>query len=187
MYAYIKGLITEVHPSDVVIEANNIGYLIKMPNPYCLKVGMEVTLYIYQKVSEDAIDLYGFKTSEEKELFLKLISVNGIGPKSALSILATGDVKGVINAIDLGNANYLTRFPGIGQKASQQIVLDLKGKINFDSSDMSSQSELSEALSSLGYNKKDIDKVTKKLDMSLSIEELIKEALKLLTRMWDYG
>ena len=183
MYAYMRGTVTEIHPSDVVLECGNIGYLIKMPNPYVLKLYDDVVIYLYQKVSEDSIELYGFKTFEEKELFLKLISVNGIGPKSALSILATGDVKGVINAIDLGNAHYLTRFPGIGQKASQQIVLDLKGKINFDSKDSSSQSELSEALSSLGYNKKDIEKVEKKLDMSLSIEELIKEALKLLTRM----
>ena len=154
-----------------------------MPNPYVFKLYDEVTIYLYQKVSEDAIDLYGFKTYEEKELFLKLISVNGIGPKSALSILATGDVKGIVDAIDLGNATYLTKFPGIGAKASQQIVLDLKGKINFDVNNTSSKSELAEALSSLGYGKKDIEKVEKKLDMNLPIETLIKEALKLLTRM----
>ena len=183
MYAYMKGIITAIHPADIELEVNNIAYTIKMPNPYVFKTFDEVKVYLYQKVSEDSIDLYGFKTYEEKELFLKLISVNGIGPKSALSILATGDVSGVINAIDLGNATYLTRFPGIGQKASQQIVLDLKGKINFDVKDTSSQSELKEALSSLGYKQKDIDKLIKKLDMSLSIEELIKEALKLLTRM----
>ena len=187
MYAYIKGCITKINPSYIELESNNIGYLIKMPNPYVFKMYDVVTIYVYQKVSEDAIDLYGFKTSEEKELFLKLISVNGIGPKSALSILATGDVNGVINAIDLGNAAYLTKFPGLVQKASQQIVLDLKGKINFDVNDTSSQSELTEALSSLGYGKKDIEKVIKKLDMNLAIEDLIKEALKLLTRMWDYG
>ena len=187
MYAYIKGTVTKIHPSFIELENSNIGYLIKMPNPYVYKLYDDVIVYVYQKVSEDAIDIYGFKTSEEKELFLKLISVNGIGPKSALSILATGDINGIINAIELGNANYLTRFPGIGQKASQQIVLDLKGKINFDSKSSSQQSELSEALSSLGYNKKDIEKTEKKLDMSLPIEELIKEALKLLTRMWDYG
>ena len=183
MYAYIKGTIKEIHPSDVVIECNNIGYLIYMPNPYSVKIDEDITLYVYQKVSEDAICLYGFKTYEEKELFLKLISVNGIGPKSALSILATGDVNGIINAIDLGNATYLTRFPGIGPKASQQIILDLKGKINFEAKSMSSSNELVEALSSLGYKQKDIEKVCKKLDMTLDIEQLIKEALKLLTRM----
>ena len=187
MYAYIKGVVTKVQPSYIELESNNIGYLIKMPNPYVFKLFDVVTVYVYQKVSEDAIDLYGFKTSEEKELFLKLISVNGIGPKSALSILATGDVSGIINAIELGNSTYLTKFPGIGTKASQQIVLDLKGKINFNVSETNEQNELAEALSSLGYNKKDIEKCMKKLDMSLPIEDLIKEALKLLTRMWDYG
>ena len=183
MYAYIKGIVTEIHPSDVVIESNNIGYLIFMPNPYSLKLNDEVKIHLYQKVSEDAIDLYGFKTYEEKCLFQKLISVSGIGPKSALSILATGDVDGIINAIELGNDKYLTRFPGIGPKASQQIILDLRGKLDFESKANNTTNELNDALISLGYKQKDVDKVCKKLDMSLPIENLIKEALKLLTRM----
>ena len=187
MYAYMRGYINAVRPDSIELECSNIGYSIKVPNPFAFKLNEDALVYLYQKVSEDAIDLYGFKSYEEKELFLKLISVNGIGPKSALSILATGDVKGVINAIDLGNAAYLTRFPGIGQKASQQIVLDLKGKISFDTNESNSSTELIEALTSLGYNKKDIEKTIKKLDMSKSIEELIKDALKVLTRMWDYG
>lgn len=183
MYAYIKGIVKRILATNIELECNNIGYEIKMPNPYSLKLNEEVTIYVYQKITEDSNDLYGFKTIEEKDLFLKLISVNGIGPKSALSILATGDVKGVITAIELGNSTYLTRFPGIGTKASQQIVLDLKGKITFEPKENDSKSELSEALISLGYKQKDIDKVTKKLDLTLSIEELIKESLKLLTRM----
>ncbi|MCR5307529.1 MAG: Holliday junction branch migration protein RuvA [bacterium] len=183
MYEYIKGVITEIYPSYVVLEANNVGYLIYMPNPYSVQINGTYTLYVYQKVSDDSIALYGFKTFQEKELFLKLISVSGIGPKSALSILATGDVNGIISAIDLGNAKYLTKFPGIGTKASQQIILDLQGKINFNQSSSNSTTELEEALISLGYKKKDIDKVCSKLDMSLKIEDLIKEALKLLTRM----
>ncbi len=183
MYAYIKGTVTKIHPSEIELENNNIGYLIKMPNPYVFKLYDDVIVYVYQKVNDDVIELYGFKTLEEKLLFLKLISVNGIGPKSALSILATGDVNGIISAIDLGNAKYLTKFPGIGTKASQQIILDLQGKINFNQSSSNSTTELEEALISLGYKKKDIDKVCSKLDMSLKIEDLIKEALKLLTRM----
>ncbi len=183
MYAYIKGKVTLIHPTDVVVECNNIGYLIFMPNPYSLKLDEEVMIHLYQKVSEDSIDLYGFKTYEEKALFVKLISVSGIGPKSALSILATGDVNGIINAIELGNDKYLTRFPGIGPKASQQIILDLRGKLDFNSSVNNTTNELNDALISLGYKQKDIDKACKKLDMSLPIETLIKEALKLLTRM----
>lgn len=186
MYAYIKGVVTRILATNIELECNNIGYEIKMPNPYVFKENENVTVYVYQKITEDSNDLFGFKTVEEKELFLKLISVNGIGPKSALSILATGDVKGIINAIDLGNSTYLTRFPGIGAKASQQIVLDLKGKINFEAKAYDNGSELSEALMALGYKQKDIDKVCKKLDLSLSVEELIKESLKLLTRMWFF-
>ena len=184
MYAYMRGYVNAIHPAAIELENNNIGYLIKMPNPYVFKLHEDVIVYLYQKVSEDNIELFGFKTYEEKELFLKLISVNGIGPKSALSILATGDVKGIISAIELGNAKYLTKFPGIGQKASQQIVLDLKGKINFDvEATPDTTTELTEALLSLGYNKKDCEKAIKKLDLTQPIEQLIKEALKLLTRM----
>lgn len=183
MYAYIKGIITRINAISIELECQNIGYVIKMPNPYVFEVGNEEKVFLFQKVSDDSIDLYGFKYIEEKELFLKLISVNGIGPKSALSILATGDVSGIVSAIESGNAPYLTKFPGIGQKASQQIVLDLKGKINFEVKEQTNFGELKEALISLGYKGKEVDKVTSKLDGNLPVDELIRQALRLLTRM----
>ena len=118
------------------------------------------------------------------KVFLKLISVNGIGPKSALSILASATVPEIINAIESRNDAYLKKFPGIGPKASLQIILDLKGKVSFDDETglptNSKSDTLVEALTSLGYSKKDSTKVVGKLDLTKPEGELIKDALKLL-------
>ncbi len=182
MYAYMFGKVTGLEPSYIEFECNDIGYLIKVANPYLFELGSFIKVYLYQKVSEDAIDLYGFSTKEEKELFIKLISVNGIGPKSALSILATGQVDDIANAIESNDVKYLMRFPGIGQKASQQIILDLKGKLEIVPQIVSVNSEVKEALIALGYKPKDVDKVISKLDGSKPTGELIKEALRLMLK-----
>ena len=144
-------------------------------------------MYTYQYVREQINDLYGFKTEDEKNLFIKLISVNGIGPKSALSILACGKVNDVYEAIEMRNDAYLRKFPGIGPKASLQIILDLKGKISFDevanvSLSTQKSSDVGEALISLGYSKKDIDKVLKQIDLNADEGTIIKNALQLLSK-----
>ena len=127
MYSYIVGKIVEINVDHIVVENNGIGYLIYVSNPYEF-TKEEVKIYLYQHVKEDGIFLYGFKTSEEKEMFLKLILVKGIGCKTAMGILATGDVNSIINAIETSNVSYLKKIPGIGPKAAQQIILDLQGK-----------------------------------------------------------
>lgn len=185
MYSYIKGTIEIVEPNKITIEANDIGYEIITPNPYTFSKGQTIIIYVYQNVKEDSILLYGFKTIDEKKLFIKLLSVKGIGPKSALAILASGGVNDVIEAIETSNAPYLNKFPGIGPKASQQIILDLKGKIEFDSLVITVNSnikEVEEALKSLGYKNKEITKIIPKLDSSKSTSELIKDALKLVLK-----
>lgn len=114
-----------------------------------------------------------------------MISVSGIGPKSALSILATGSVSQICEAIESRNEIYLRKFPGIGPKASQQIILDLNGKVNFDlqvSFASTKNDDVKEALLALGYSQKEINKVLPKLDNTLSEADSIKMALKLLTR-----
>ena len=114
-----------------------------------------------------------------------MISVSGIGPKSALSILASGTVNEVVKAIETRNDAYLRKFPGIGTKASQQIILDLQGKIDLTEKVVVNNSKLEdveEALLALGYLKKDISKVVKKLDMSLDEAALVKQALLLLMK-----
>ena len=184
MYNYIKGIITEVTPNYITLDNNGIGYKILTPNPYNFILESEVVCYIYQKVSDDNISLYGFKSIEQRDLFIKLISVNGIGPKSATAILASGTVGSITKAIEEGNAKYLQKFPGIGPKASQQIVLDLKGKIDFVNISIKTQNmvEVEEALSALGYKNKEIEKVIKKLDNSKSTNELIKDALQMMLK-----
>ena len=103
MYDYIKGVITGIYSNSIVVDNNGIGYLIYTPNPYSFQENNEYKVFVYQNVKEDELSLYGFKTIEEKELFLKLISVKGLGPKMALPILATGSVSGVVDAIEREN------------------------------------------------------------------------------------
>ena len=185
MYAYIIGKVTKVTPKNIILENNGIGYLLIVSNPYNFSLDSECKVYVHQYVREDIMDLYGFVSEEEKELFLKLISVNGIGPKSALSILASGTVKEVVKAIETRNDAYLRKFPGIGQKASQQIILDLQGKIDLTEVVVVNNTKLDdveEALIALCYAKKDISKVTKKLDLSLDEAQLVKQALLLLMK-----
>lgn len=185
MYGYITGKVVDITPKDIIIDNNNIGYQIIVPNPYSFKINEYFKVYTYQHVREDEITLYGFMEKEEKELFLKLISVSGIGPKSALSMLATGNVREIVGAIEARNDTYLRKFPGIGPKASQQIILDLKGKVNFNSNYIITSNKLedvSEALVALGYKKAEISKIISKLDDSLDEGTLVKMALKLLTK-----
>ena len=182
MFEYIKGIVTRTVANYVVIDCNGVGYKIYTPNPYKFKEGEESTAYVYNHIREDENVLYGFTTEDERELFLKLISVKGLGPKMAMPILATGSINGIVDAIDRENILYLTKFPKVGDKLARQIILDLKGKINIEVTSTSSNEELVEVLLNLGYKSADIKKVLPKIDSELSIENQIKEALKLMLR-----
>lgn len=184
MYKYIKGIITEFGPNYVVLEANNIGYLIYVANPYSYEEGLEYKIYLYNVVREDENSLYGFKKEEELNLFLKLINVKGLGPKMANGFFATGSVAGIIDAINRENVLYLTKFPKVGEKIAKQMILDLKGKVSCDDELIVNDSteDLIEVLESLGYKSAEIKKIIKDVDPSLPIESQVKEALKLLLR-----
>ncbi len=184
MYAYIKGLVVEVESSYIVIDNNNIGYIIYVPNPYSYKVGNEYKVYTYTQIKEDEHSLYGFKDKEELKLFLKLISVKGLGPKMALPMLATGSINGIMDAIERENILYLKKFPKIGDKVARQIILDLKGKLALVERDLFTvnNQELVDALLALGYKQGDIKKVVVSVNASLTLEDQIKEALKLLLK-----
>lgn len=182
MYAYIKGFVKEIESNYIVLDNNGIGYLIYTASPYSFDIDKEYTVYLYQYVREDEISLYGFKSLEEKDLFLKLISVKGLGCKMALPMLA-GSTSGVVDAIERENILYLKKFPKIGDKVARQIILDLKGKLAKNSDEtIKVNDELALALKSLGYKSADINKVIKKIDNTLDIENQIKEALKLLLK-----
>ena len=183
MYAYVKGFIKEIESDYIVVDNNGVGYLIYTASPYSFELDKEYTVYLYQHVREDEITLYGFKSLDEKKLFLRLTSVKGLGCKMALPMLALGSPEGIIDAIERENILYLKKFPKIGDKVARQIILDLKGKLTkSDEGALQVNDELVEALRSLGYKAADINKVVKKVDSSLDIENQIKEALKLLLK-----
>lgn len=184
MFSYLKGIITEVKANYVTLDVHDVGYHLITPNPYFFELNQEAVLYTYQKVAEDEISLYGFASADTRDLFLKLISVNGIGPKSANAILAAGTVEAITTAIESGNAKFLQKFPGIGPKASQQIILDLKGKVDLIPSTVLNDTlqDVEAALQAFGYNAKEIQKVIAKLDNKKPTSELIKDALKMMLR-----
>lgn len=186
MYSYIQGSVTEIEPSAITLDRQGIGYLIYTPNPYAFEEGKEYKVYIYQQIKEDEHLLFGFKYKEEKELFLKLISVKGLGPKMALPMLATGSITGIVDAIERENLLYLKKFPKIGDKVARQIVLDLKGKLGAISVaevvTPSETEELIEVLKGLGYKEKEFKSIIPKINSELTIEEQVKEALKLLLK-----
>lgn len=198
MYAYIKGTLSQLFPTHVVVETCGIGYEIQTPNSYRFQKYLEKEVQIYTSliVREDAQLLYGFINEEEKEMFLSLIKVTGIGPKSALAILASSTPHEVKLAIENENDAYLIQFPGIGKKTARQIVLDLKGKVTIteENSDDLLQTQvngneqnqiISEALlalQALGYSKRELTKVEKSLNKHNvnSVDEAVKIGLQTL-------
>lgn len=183
MYNYIIGKVVEIESSSITIDNNGIGYLIYTPNPYSFNENEINKVFLYQQIKEDEHILYGFKTIDEKNLFLKLISVKGLGPKMALPIIAMGSTNGIADAINRENILYLKKFPKIGDKLARQMILDLKGKIEV-SGVVSEQDidEVYEALLALGYKDKDVKTVIGKINKELSVEEQIKEALRLMIK-----
>lgn len=185
MYSYFIGTVTEINSNNIVLECNKVGYLIYVPNPFSYEEGKEYKVYVYNKIGEDEYSLYGFKNKEEYELFLKLISVKGLGAKLALPIIATGSIGGIVDAIDRENVLYLTKFPKIGEKLARQIILDLKGKIKIDATleiENDATEDLIDTLCALGYKSSEIKKVIGQIDNSNTLEEQVKEALKLLLK-----
>lgn len=198
MYAYIKGKLTQLFPTHVVVDVNGVGYEIQTPNSYRFQkyLDKEVQIFTSLIVREDAQLFYGFINEEEKDMFLSLIKVTGIGPKSALAILATSTPNEVKQAIENENDAYLTKFPGIGKKTARQIVLDLKGKVqiteentdtllnvmNESNANESMIKEAMLALEALGYSKRELSKVEKVLKQSNmeSVDEAVKIGLQTL-------
>ena len=195
MYEYLNGELAHILPTAIVVDVHGVGYQVVFANPYRLQDSLkkQIKVLVQQVVREDSITLYGFISSEERELFQRLISVSGIGPKSAMSILANDDTEGFVNAVESGNVTYLTKFPGVGKKTAQQIILDLKGK--FDavpeettkavvSTNQATLEEAKEALLGLGYSAKEITKIWKSLEAAApsTTQEALKVAFKLLMK-----
>lgn len=184
MYSYFNGTIDGVTSNGIVIDVGGIGYNIFVPNPFSYEIGKTYKIYVYNHIREDEYSLYGFKSMEEKDLFMKLINVKGMGPKVASGIFASGSIKGVVDAINKENLLYLTKFPKIGEKLAKQIILDLKGKVTTEETEVEDNNieELMSVLENLGYKTAEIKKIVPQVDSSKNLEEQIKEALKLLLK-----
>lgn len=201
MFAYIKGTLEEKSTNYVVIDVGGIGYKIFMSNISINEIGdlgNKVKVHTHYYVREDNISLYGFLTHEELKMFELLLSVSGIGAKSAIAMLSNITPAGFACAIISNNVALLKKIPGIGPKTAQRIILELQDKLKSEQ-EIAKQEEQTEittintasenveeamqALQILGYNRKEIDKAFEKIaNTDVSVEELIKKGLSILAR-----
>ena len=200
MYAYFKGILTEKYIESIVVEVENIGYNIKVSQGTVAMlppVGEMIKVYTYTSVREDAIQLYGFLSKDDLDIFKLLINVNGIGPKGGQSILSVMSADELRFAIVSGDAKMIAKAPGIGAKTAQRVILDMKDKVSLEdafaakkeSMQTGSSAPLSdavreavEALTALGYGSTEAVRAVKSVENAsdLSVETLLKQALKYL-------
>lgn len=197
MYAYIKGSLEVKTRGYIVIDVNGIGYKIFMSETAIAElgeIGQVVKVHTYLKVKEDEMSLYGFNTNEELRMFELLLSVSGIGAKSAINILSNITPSSFALAVITNDVAKIKALPGIGPKGAQRIILELKDKLNKQQDieevekqvekviDTQKYNEAISALQVLGYSKKEIEKALQGINEELTIEEIIKLGLKNLAR-----
>lgn len=187
MIGFLRGIVHYFDSDYVLLDVNNVGYRINFFHPESLKLGQEITIYTYENIREDEQSLYGFLTLEEYDLFVKLISVKGLGPKIASGILAKASVNSVIEAIENDDVTFMRSMPGVGGKTASQIILDLKGKLvssnESTSYDDSKMNDVVEALKALGYKQNEIRPVIRNIaKLDLTTDGYIKAALKMLMK-----
>ncbi|HPO54399.1 MAG: Holliday junction branch migration protein RuvA [Ignavibacteriales bacterium] len=192
MIAYLKGGILSKKPGKIILDVNGVGYLVLISANTFDQIALldSVELFIHTAVKEDSITLFGFKSENEKMMFELLISVNGVGPKTALGILSGINVDDLKRAIISSDLNRISMVPGIGKKLAERLVIELKSKIDMVYEEpgqkriYSGRSEAISALTALGFNFKNVELVIKEISINesdLSAEELIKKALSRLS------
>jgi Holliday junction DNA helicase RuvA len=185
MIGSIRGKIILKTDKFLLVETNGVGYKISV-SPDVLskakKVGDEIFLFIHTHVREDALDLYGFLNQEDLNFFEMLLSVSGIGPRSALAILGIASNQTLRRAIGTGDTSYLTKISGIGRKTAEKIIIELRDKIGEEQGGSSLRDELDalEALKSLGYSQNEAREALKKVSQEMNANAKIREALKIL-------
>lgn len=202
MYAYLKGLLEAVAEDSIIVEVSGIGYNVKVSATTIQSlpgIGEKLTIYTYTLVREDTFQLYGFLTRSDLEIFKKLITVNGVGPKGGLSILSVMDADALRFAIISGDAKAIAKAPGVGNKTAERVILDLKDKLSADDllsnvsgSDTAGifakeetagdvrRKEAIEALTALGYPVMEASAAVREvaMDETTTVEQLLKDALK---------
>ena len=181
MIYFLKGKVALINEDSVVIDVRDVGYQILVSHIDQYVVGEEVLIYTYNVVREDDNYLVGFKSIEEKNVFLSLIKVKGLGPKTVINALSATTPDEVINAIASNNVAFLKKLPGLGAKAAGQIILDLKGELTGSKGNPKQYEEVYEALKSLGFKGAAIDRVLATInEPGATNEEILRLALKKL-------
>lgn len=196
MFYHLKGTITDIESNMAVLDCGGVGFSVNtsMNTLSQIRLGENIKLYICEQVREDAFELFGFKTLGEKHCFEMLISVSGVGPKAALSILSANTPEGVCMAVMSGNEKALTVAQGIGKKIAQRVILELKDKMQKQAGDFSAEntsfavpadteeqtkmSDAASALAVLGYSSSECASALKNVDMSMPLESIIRAALR---------
>ena len=196
MYYYIKGKLVKKDDGFIVVDCSGVGYLINAPLSSINSLGAagsDVTIYTYLNVREDAMELYGFATTEEKEMFLKLTGVSGVGPKAAMAMLSALSASKLAAAIITEDVKSITKAQGVGPKMAKRVILELKDKLNnadLDIPDAGAEIEAGDdgraeavnALIVLGYSPEAARNAVNKVEKGLKVEEIIKKALTLLMK-----
>ena len=200
MFYYISGVAAELLPNMVVIDCGGVGFQINTSSYTLsqLKTGEKAKLYTYVNIREDTFEIYGFSTKSEKHCFEMLLGVSGVGPKAALSILSVNTPESLALAVISENEKAITAAPGVGKKIAQRVILELHdkmakenetasfGDVPFSAPNTAGSGKLSDAaaaLTVLGYSGSEVNAVLKKIDVdSMSLEEIIKAALKLMMK-----
>lgn len=199
MIAYLIGTVAEVSEDNIVVEMNGMGFNVRVPYGYGFKVGSEIKVHTYTYVKEDAFQLFGFDTKDQLELFKKLITVNGIGPKGALAILSVMSANDLRFAIYSQDASAIAKAPGIGKKTAERVILDLKDKVKLEEINElpgqltgsskaatehfdAARKDAIDALSALGYGVSEAAKAVSRVTVTedTTAEEILKNALKFL-------
>jgi len=195
MIGYLKGTLIEKKTNQLIIDCNGVGYLASVPLSTYLKAGSpgdKIEILIYTHMTDNSLTLFGFFSEDEKDLFLKLISISGIGPKIALNILSGIGVSDLEEAISQGDIARISLIPGIGKKTAMRIALELQEKLALKqkilkSSSLQEREDLISAFVNMGFKRREVEKIIdetiKTHSMEAGLDTLLREGLKLLAKV----
>ena len=185
MIGFLQGTVKLVSPGKIILTTGGVGFNVFVPTSLNVSKDQKIELYVHTHMREDNIALYGFENPNDLEIFELLLTVSGVGPKIALTMLSSSTNEKIKNAISESNLAFFASITGIGKKTAQKIILDLKSKIDkveVNMENLQGNSDLIDSLKSLGFEKREISAVYSKIDSSLTLPEQVKSALKLLKK-----
>ncbi len=191
MIGFLDGTVFDVSSDSFILNVNGVGYDISAPaqtlSDVSMLLGQQMKVWIYSHVREDAFQLFGFLTRPEKDFFIQLLKVNGVGPKSALSVMSGARLAQIQDWIESSDAKALSSLPKVGKKTAEQIILTLQGKLvrveakTKGSKQTETHRQISSALTNLGFKNQNVDQFVSSLAQTITIEDGVREGLKMLT------